>query len=121
MWANACSRVGARKRVHWTYQESVIRDNWWQDWRSAGMRSRSPIRLTTTRHDCCSADAAFASIFQLGARAPLRGLYPVRIRRTDLRIDLESLTQALPRPRRVRTDPGARHLHGRHGNRGVAR
>src|SRR3970040_717009 len=53
------------------------------------------------------------------ARDPA-AVHRVGLRRPDLRIDLEPLPQAVPRPRRLRADAGARDLHGRHGARRLA-
>src|SRR5262249_28541381 len=57
----------------------------------------------------------------VAARAPLYSVPAVRLRRPDLRIGLEPLSQALSGARGLRADPGPRDLHGRHGDRLVAR
>src|SRR5882672_10207234 len=50
----------------------------------------------------------------------LPALHRVGLRGTHLRVDLEPLPQAVPRPRGVRADPGARSVHGRDGDRLLA-
>src|SRR5215510_9614069 len=47
-------------------------------------------------------------------------LYRIRVRGPHLRVDLEPLPQAVPRPRGVRADAGARAIHGRDGDRLLA-
>src|SRR5438876_10392777 len=60
----------------------------------------------------------------LERRAPLALLHSLldfRLFRTDLRVDLVSLSQAVPRPRCVRPIARADHFHGRACDRVVPR
>src|SRR2546430_2513625 len=80
-----------------------------------GGRFQARMRRPISPSDSRAALLGCAPHAALRPACPDRALRRVGVRGPHLRIDLDALPQALPRPRRLRADARPRHLHGRPG------